>query len=457
MVFSELTFIYIFLPICLILSLCLKNTAAKNAALLVMSLLFYAWGEPVYVLLMIGTSLVCWGLGLMIKKYHSRVSLTISVVVALAPLIFFKYSGFITGIVGIKFGGPSLPIGISFYTFQIISYLVDVYRGETEVQRNPFYFMLYVSLFPQLIAGPIVRYVDVEREIHNRTVTGEGFTQGVCRFLTGLGKKVILADTMGKVFTDILQDPISGDAISELSILGAWGVVLCFTFQIYFDFSGYSDMAIGLGKMLGFNYSENFNYPYIATSIKDFWRRWHISMSTFFRDYIYIPLGGNRQHQLLNMLVVWAATGLWHGAGWNFVCWGLYFFLLLTIEKAVTKKVRLPRIISLPLTFILVMLGWVFFKFENMGQAIQVLGLMSGIGGGSNALAGPLLTAAIPALILCSICATPLPMRIKDRMFEKATESEQTVYRAIYVILMLLVCTALIVSSTYSPFLYYRF
>ncbi len=453
MLFSELTFLYIFLPVCLILNIVFrKYTVAKNAVLLVMSLLFYAWGEPVYVLLMIGTSLLSWWLGLCINRHRTKKVLALSVVLTLAPLIFFKYSGFLVGIVGVKFNGPVMPIGISFYTFQIISYLVDVYRGMAKAQRNPFYLMLYVSLFPQLIAGPIVRYVDVEREINDRQVTGEDFTNGVLRFVTGLGKKVILADTVGGVIASVLANPLS-----ELSTLGAWGVMLCYTFQIYFDFSGYSDMAIGLGKMLGFKYNENFDHPYISASIKEFWRRWHISMSSFFRDYIYIPMGGNRRHQLLNMLVVWAATGLWHGAGWNFILWGLYFFLLLTAEKYLTKKIKVPAPISIPVTFVLVTLGWVLFYFEDMGQALQMFKIMFGGGTGSDLLAGPQLLSVIPTLVICAVGSTPLPVRLKDKVISVIPGWSRVILETAFVIVMLLACTAMIVSGTYSPFLYFRF
>lgn len=503
MVFSELTFLYIFLPVCLILHLSLRNTAAKNIVLLAMSLLFYAWGEPIYVLLMITTSLVCWGLGLVIDRQRAnpavavpvaaglliisvlffifkspatpvyvpvtilvslvcwglgavinkrRPAVALSVAAALLPLIFFKYSGFLAGTVGLNFKGPSLPIGISFYTFQIISYLIDVYRGDTKAQKNPAYFMMYVSLFPQLIAGPIVRYVDVEREIMGRRVNSADFSAGVVRFLTGLGKKVVLADTVGAVVNSVFGRPLN-----EISTLAAWGVMLCYTFQIYFDFSGYSDMAIGLGKMLGFKYNENFNHPYIATSVKDFWRRWHISMSTFFRDYIYIPMGGNRRHQLLNMFVVWAATGMWHGAGWNFILWGLYFFVLLTVEKYLMKKVKLPKVIAIPATFVLVILGWVFFYFEDLGQVFEMFKIMFGRGYGTDLMAGPQLLAILPTLVICAIGATPLPVAVKDKIFKAVPGWAQTALQVIYVAVMLVVCTALTVSGTYSAFLYFRF
>ncbi len=455
MVFSELSFLYIFLPICLIIHLSLKNTAAKNAVLLVMSLLFYAWGEPVWVLLMAAVSMAAWGFGLWIEgSRRPKAAVTVSVLVTLLPLIFFKYRGFIAGNLGFGELWPkiALPIGISFYTFQIVSYLADVYWKKTPAQKNPFYFMLYVSLFPQLIAGPIVRYVDVAAQINRRSVTAEGFSCGVLRFVTGLGKKVILANTAGSVVSGVLSEPMS-----ELGTAGAWGVMLCYAFQIYFDFSGYSDMAIGMGKMLGFDYGENFNYPYTAHSVTDFWRRWHISMSSFFRDYIYIPLGGNRRRQIFNMLVVWAATGLWHGAGWNYVCWGLYFFVLLVIEKYLLKNIKLPKAVGIPVTFVLVLFGWVFFYFENMGQGFEMLKIMFGLGGGSDAIALPQVVAALPVLIVCAVCSTPLLIKLKNKAFALAPPWAITVMESAYVLAMLFVCTSLVVSSTYNPFLYFRF
>ncbi len=477
MVFSEPSFLFIFLSVCLVLNILIKSVPAKNGVLLVMSLLFYAWGEPVYVLLMVGTSLVSWLLGMAVESFavnqkpRRRLVLAAAVVVDLLPLIFFKYSGFIAESIGavfdldISFNGPELPIGISFYTFQIIAYIVDVYRGVTPAQRNPFYLMLYVSLFPQLIAGPIVRYADVAKEIDNRSVTAEGFTEGVCRFVTGLGKKVILADTIGRVFSSVLEQ--SGNVardVAELNAIGAWGIMICYAFQIYFDFSGYSDMAIGLGKMLGFNYNENFNYPYISTSIKEFWRRWHISMSSFFRDYIYIPLGGNRRHQVFNMLVVWAATGLWHGAGWNFVLWGLYFFLLLMLEKYLVAKIpesirsrRSYKAVSLPFTFALVVIGWVLFYFEDMGVGLKMLGRMFGAGNGGNIIAGPVLLSALPVISLCVICATPIPAKIKNALLRRCGPWTETVLRCVYVAVIFLICTALIIGGTYHPFMYFRY
>lgn len=329
---------YLFLPICLLLYFILHGIKARNYLLLVMSLLFYAWGEPKWIILMIVTTLIDYGAGLLVDQYRgqklAKWALAGSVVITLSFLAVFKYLGFFNQNLNQIFGAElptqifNLPIGISFYTFQAITYVVDVYRGKAQVQRSYANLLLYVALFPQLIAGPIVRYTDIAAQLENREMTLPGFSKGITRFVTGLGKKVLLANIAGQVATSL----IGGD-LSKASVLGAWLGIFAYTFQIYFDFSGYSDMAIGLGHMFGFTYVENFNYPYISKSITEFWRRWHISLSTFFRDYVYIPLGGNRRHQLRNMFIVWALTGLWHGASWNFVLWGLYYFVFLHIPS----------------------------------------------------------------------------------------------------------------------------
>ncbi len=457
MLFTEPSFLFAFLPICLLLQLIIKNTAAKNAVLLVMSLLFYAWGEPVYVFLMIATSLICWWLsGRLEASPHKKLMLALTLIAALIPLVFFKYSGMLAELINllpaVSVSAPSvsLPIGISFYTFQIISYAVDVYRGEAKPQKNPFSFMLYISLFPQLIAGPIVRYDEVEKQLSDRKITAPMFSAGVWRFITGLCKKAILANTIGKTAEDILSQ-------SSLGTLGAWGAMLCYAFQIYFDFSGYSDMAIGLGKMLGFTYRENFNYPYISASIKEFWRRWHISMSTFFRDYVYIPLGGNRRRQYLNMFIVWGLTGLWHGAGLNFVLWGLYFFVLLSIEKLLPKRFKLPKLIAVPCTFVLVLFGWVLFYFEDMGSIVSVYKAMLGGGSAADVTSAQLLYTSLPMLLLCAVGSTPLPAKIKAMLARKLPGGLKTAAAAICTAAALLLCTAFIVGGTYNPFLYFKF
>ena len=362
---------YLFLPICLLLYFILHGIKARNYLLLVMSLLFYAWGEPKWIILMIVTTLIDYGAGLLVDQYRgqklAKWALAGSVVITLSFLAVFKYLGFFNQNLNQIFGAElptqifNLPIGISFYTFQAITYVVDVYRGKAQVQRSYANLLLYVALFPQLIAGPIVRYTDIAAQLENREMTLPGFSKGITRFVTGLGKKVLLANIAGQVATSL----IGGD-LSKASVLGAWLGIFAYTFQIYFDFSGYSDMAIGLGHMFGFTYVENFNYPYISKSITEFWRRWHISLSTFFRDYVYIPLGGNRRHQLRNMFIVWALTGLWHGASWNFVLWGLYYFVFLAIEKLFLGKFleKLPVFFTGPASGLV---GQILFQLPDIG------------------------------------------------------------------------------------------
>ncbi len=425
-----------------------------------MSLVFYAWGEPVYVFLMMGVSLISWALTrLMVSRNNSKSMLIVAVIASLIPLLFFKYGQMILDIVNlipyvnIQMPQVALPIGISFYTFQILTYVIDVYRGEADIQKNPLYFMLYISLFPQLIAGPIVRYTEIEKQLRERSMTAPMVCEGIYRFLIGLGKKVLLANVVGKMVTDIFSHPVQ-----DIGTLGAWGAMLCYTFQIYFDFSGYSDMAIGLGKILGFTYNENFNYPYISCSIKEFWRRWHISMNTFFRDYVYIPLGGNRKRQFFNMFVVWALTGLWHGAGYNFVVWGLYFFVLLSLEKVIYKHISIPKIIAMPLTFVLVIIGWVFFYFENFKECLIVLRAMFGLSGNfSDPISANFLYTIIPMLIVCAFCATPLYSMIKDKVSAHLSENAKTCCMAVFTVAMFLACTACVISSSYNPFLYFKF
>ena len=384
---------YLFLPICLLLYFILHGIKARNYLLLVMSLLFYAWGEPKWIILMIVTTLIDYGAGLLVDQYRgqklAKWALAGSVVITLSFLAVFKYLGFFNQNLNQIFGAElptqifNLPIGISFYTFQAITYVVDVYRGKAQVQRSYANLLLYVALFPQLIAGPIVRYTDIAAQLENREMTLPGFSKGITRFVTGLGKKVLLANIAGQIATSL----IGGD-LSKASVLGAWLGIFAYTFQIYFDFSGYSDMAIGLGHMFGFTYVENFNYPYISKSITEFWRRWHISLSTFFRDYVYIPLGGNRRHQLRNMFIVWALTGLWHGASWNFVLWGLYYFVFLAIEKLFLGKFleKLPAVVGHAYALFIIVVGWVFFYFDDVSRLGQMLKLMFGFSGQAGVL-----------------------------------------------------------------------
>ena len=472
MVFSTLVFLYAFFPICLILHIAARSTKMKNYALLVMSLLFYAWGEPVWVFLMVITACVNWFFALMVEaardKRSAKLAMIIAVAVDLLLLGVFKYSGFFVENINmalhlaIPVPQISLPIGISFYTFQILSYIVDVYRGDTKAQKSPANFMLYVSLFPQLIAGPIVRYTDIERQLESRTVTPEGFSRGITKFLIGLAKKVLLANFAGKVAATLL-----GGDMAQMSVLEGWLGMLLYAFQIYFDFSGYSDMAIGLGRMFGFSYPENFNYPYIATSITDFWRRWHISLSSFFRDYVYIPMGGNRKHQIWNMLVVWFLTGMWHGASWNFILWGLYFFVWLVLEKFVLRRVleKVPKLLKWFFTFVLVLVSWVFFYYTDLSQCFGMLKLMFGFAGRPFADPKSMLLLANNGLFLglCAVCCLPVASwfrKATDRMVVKNRGRGRQIAFALCLLFntfLLVLCTAAMVGSTFNPFLYFKF
>ena len=380
MVFSDLFFLFVFIPAFL---LCYRvagwldrgTLAWLNSVLVVFSLIFYAWGEPVYVFLMLGCVLMNWlaGLGIARTERHRKLALTLGLIGNLGILCTFKYLGFLTAQLvglGVPVGVPNiaLPIGISFYTFQSISYLIDVYRQEARVQRRFWDLLLYISMFPQLIAGPIVRYGTIAEEIHDRHATAQDVADGVFRFLIGLGKKVIIANQMGEVADQFLKN-----GIDDLSTAGAWVGIVAFTFQIYFDFSGYSDMAIGMGRCMGFHFNENFNHPYISRSITEFWRRWHMSLGSFFRDYLYIPLGGNRRHQALNILVVWFLTGMWHGASWNFILWGVYFGIIVMVEKYTLLKVqtKIPAVFLHLYAILLFVIGWGIFYFDdfaNMGK-----------------------------------------------------------------------------------------
>jgi alginate O-acetyltransferase complex protein AlgI len=440
---------------------CLKNTV-----LLLSSLFFYGWGEPVYLLLMVSSILLFYGCGIAIGKAKSqqwkKIWLAVSVVVSLTLLGIFKYADFFissvnatTGL-GIPLLRLALPIGISFYTFQCLSYTIDVYRGSAAVQMNPISFGAYVSLFPQLIAGPIVRYVDVMRELENRTHTWEKIALGLRRFLIGLAKKIIIADNFALLMKLFRQS-------GEQSVLFYWMYAIAFTLNIYFDFSGYSDMAIGLGKIFGFHFIENFNYPYISRSIQEFWRRWHMSLGSWFRDYVYIPLGGNRVSRgrwIFNTLVVWMLTGLWHGAAWNFVLWGLLYAALLLFEKFVPAIHKLPRVLSHIYVLLMVMLGFVLFNAESLGQAIGDIGGLFGFAG------VPLVTTETlyylrsygVLFVMGFIGATPI---IRDTA-KKLAESPKTAkivafLEPAFLLVLLLVCTAYLVDGSFSPFLYFRF
>ncbi|MTI96233.1 MAG: MBOAT family protein [Firmicutes bacterium] len=468
MVFSSLLFLFYFLPAALFLYY-LAPRPWRNLILFVLSLFFYAWGEPVYIVLMIFSAIVDYSHGLLIDRFRHRAKYVVasSVLVNLGLLGFFKYADFLVAnlnlLVGIELASLDLPlpIGISFYTFQTMSYTIDVYRKQAPVQRSFIAFAAYISMFPQLIAGPIVRYRDIAAQLTGRRESIDRFAQGVKRFVVGLGKKVLLANNIGLLWSEIQQI-----APGELPVLTAWLGIVAFGFQIYFDFSGYSDMAIGLGNMFGFKFLENFNYPYISRSVTEFWRRWHISLGAWFRDYLYIPLGGNRSSRLglfRNLFVVWLLTGLWHGASWNFMFWGLYFGALISIEKLFFARLlaRLPRGFQHGYLLLAVFLGWVLFVFEDFAGGLEYLQVMFGLSGNAlwdtrflyYALSNGLL---LTALVLGS---TPLPNKLWERLESWLARKElgQAVVVAAIYFLILIASTAYLVDATYNPFLYFRF
>lgn len=462
MIFSSLLFLCIFLPIVLVLYYASKNMVYKNTVLVVSSLIFYAWGEPVWILALLFSAGIDYIHGLIINKYfgkwQAKAALVSSLVLNLGILMTFKYLGFFCGNINAIFKTNlptnvfSLPLGISFYTFQTLSYTIDMYRGEIKVQRSFLKFMTYVSMFPQLVAGPIVRYIDIEKQIDDRHVTKENFAKGTVRFAQGLFKKVIFANSAGKVATMMLDGNLS-----ELSALGAWIGIIMYTFQIYFDFSGYSDMAIGLGKFFGFDFLENFNYPYMSKNVTEFWRRWHISLSTFFRDYVYIPLGGNRHDQIRNIIVVWALTGFWHGASWNFILWGLFYGLLLIVEKKCFngKLLKLPTPVGVIYSMIVVVFGWSLFYFTDMSRLGAFLkAAFGGNGMFSDATAMSVLWSNIFLIAILAIASTDI-IKIGYKKLEKTKAA--TVAVPIAVMVSMLVCFTMLVGQTYNPFLYFRF
>lgn len=467
MVFSSLTFLMLFLPTVLLIYFAVPRQG-KNAVLFIFSLLFYAWGEPIYVGLMIFSTVLDYTCGWLVEKYRGtskqKIGLLISVFTNLSLLFFFKYTDFFIGTINTVFGTDiamlnlPLPIGISFYTFQTMSYTIDVYRGDAKVQKNILSFGAYVSLFPQLIAGPIVRYQDVADQLNERTHSFDRFGDGVKRFVTGLGKKVLLANNIG-----LLWDAISKTKAENLTTLAAWLGIIAFAFQIYFDFSGYSDMAIGLGKMFSFEFLENFNYPYTSKSVTEFWRRWHISLGTWFRDYIYIPLGGNRKGlpiQIRNIAIVWLLTGFWHGASWNYVLWGVFYGLLLMAEKLFLLKwlKKAPAFVGHIYTMFAVLFGWVLFAFEDLGKGVAFLKAMFGGGAGfiSNGTLYQILS-YLPLLIVCLVAATPLAKKIYGKLSLKAGEGVLLTVDSVLIVGIMLLSIAYLISGSYNPFLYFRF
>ena len=439
----------------------------RNLTLLVASLVFYAWGEPSYVFLMAAQCISAWGFGLLIDKFRgkktSKAFMLVSALISLSGLIFFKYTNFFISNINsltnsnIPLISLLMPIGISFYTFQILSYTFDLHRGTTEVQRNPLYFSTYVTLFPQLIAGPIVRYVDVARDLHKREHSLPRFALGARRFIIGLGKKMLLANMFGELVAISKQS-------GEQSVLFAWLYVAAFALQVYFDFSGYSDMAIGLGHIFGFKFLENFNYPYIADSITNFWRRWHMSLSSWFRDYVYIPLGGNRVPALrflLNIMIVWMLTGFWHGADWNFILWGGFFGIILLIEKFFLAKAldKMPRPLRHVYVMVIVFISWAFFDASGFNEAFAVIGRMFGVGTGASGLAGNealyyLRSYAVP-FIIGAVGATPLLKKLADKMGAKPVL--MSILEPMVLAILLIAATAKMVDGSFNPFIYFRF
>lgn len=454
MLFSSIEFIFVFLPVFLTFYFFTPNKQ-RNSVLLVFSLIFYAWGEPRFLALMAFTVVLDWLLGILIERKPKKAKPFLALAVGSNLLILgvFKYLSPTLNFFGVSFVSLALPVGISFYTFQCLSYVIDVYRGET-AQKSLVAFGTYITMFPQLIAGPIVRYCDISSELTCRKSDTVGITQGILRFTAGLFKKLIFANGAGALWTYFSALPSD-----RLSTLGAWFGIIFFSLQIYFDFSGYSDMAIGLGRILGFSFPENFNYPYTAKSIRDFWHRWHISLSAWFREYLYIPLGGNRKGEvrtLFNMLAVWLFTGLWHGAGFNFLMWGGYYFILLACERLFAKKIpkRIPSLIKHAYSLFLILIGWVFFALPSVGEIAAYLGKMFSFSAPyGNELYHVIRN--IPFLAVMLLASTPYP----KSAFYKLTKGRKGLSFAVSVssIFAFTVCVANLVGSSYNPFLYFRF
>lgn len=469
MLFSSITFLFLFLPVVLAVYY-LVPWKVKNIALLIASLFFYAWGEPVYVVLMVLSILLNYFCARDIKENENepvkaKFNVVFAVAVNLFILGFFKYYGFLLDTINAVFSTEiayrelPLPMGISFYTFQAISYIVDIYRGKAQPQKNILYFALYISMFPQLIAGPIVRYEDIEAQLKHRRLSLQRLGQGAMYFIIGLAKKTVIANSVGAVFEQISEMPAG-----SLSVLTAWLGAFSYAFQIYFDFSGYSDMAVGLGKMFGFEFKKNFDYPYISKSVTEFWRRWHISLSTWFREYVYIPLGGNRcsvSRNIFNLMVVWVLTGMWHGAAWNFIAWGVYYGVILVMEKYVwgASLDMLPNPMRHIYTGIMVLVGWVLFFSPSLGYALRYLGAMIGGGTGIVDNQGAFLLFGHWLLYLLAVLgSSSLGMRLVNAVPRMARSARAqaavsvVIYMGIFVI-----SVAFLVTDTFNPFLYFRF
>lgn len=465
MVFSSIVFLFVFLPVVLALYYVVPAIRWKNVILLAASIIFYAWGEPVYIVLMLLSILFNFVMGLELERLREnsrrkKLNLIFTVIVNLCILGFFKYYGFLLGSINsafhlhIPYRELALPVGISFYTFQTLSYILDLYRGDIKVQKNLLDFALYITMFPQLIAGPIVRYVDIQEQLESRVISWHKAGVGAEYFIKGLAKKVLLANTAGAVYTSI-----QGLGGEYQTVVTSWIGILFYTMQIYFDFSGYSDMAIGLGKMMGFQFCKNFDYPYTSRSVTEFWRRWHISLGTWFREYVYIPLGGNRvsvAKHIRNILVVWALTGLWHGAAWNFVLWGLYYGVFLLLEKYLWGRYleRLPGWVGNLYTMFFVIIGWVFFSNTDLGAGLAYLGSLFGVGvaGFANATTLFYLKSSLLLLVICIVCSRPWAYR-----WYKRVAGQRPVAAAVINAALLLLSIAFLVYDSYNPFLYFRF
>ncbi|MDE7219198.1 MAG: MBOAT family protein [Oscillospiraceae bacterium] len=461
MIFSSLPFLFFYLMAVLAIYK-LSPLKLRNLILLLASLFFYGWGEPVYILIMLLSIVVDYVHGMLVERWReddqkARRAVASSVIFNLAILVFFKYWDFLAGnfnaLTGLSLPvlGLPLPIGISFYTFQTMSYTIDVYRRDAPVQKNPVTFGAYVTLFPQLIAGPIVRYRSVADQLESRREDLEKFVSGIQRFTVGAAKKVLLANAVGQLWDQSL-------AAQELTFAGAWLGLIAYAFQIYFDFSGYSDMAIGLGRMFGFDFLENFSYPYISKSVVEFWKRWHISLTTWFREYVYFPLGGNRVSKgkwIRNILIVWLLTGIWHGAGWNFLLWGLYYGVWMLAERLFLGKQleKLPGAVRHIYTMVIVLIGWALFAVEDMGRLSAYFVSLSGGEGWFSPVDGYRLRTYLPTLAILTIGSTPLAKKLWDRLGDRA----RSVLAPVLVLAALILCTASLVDAGYNPFLYFRF
>ncbi|MCM1054984.1 MAG: MBOAT family protein [Bacteroides sp.] len=473
MVFSDLFFLYAFLPACLLLYFCVRNIHWKNSVLILFSLIFYAWGEPFWIILLLGSVIVNYFCGLLIDRFrntpYSKIGVIISLITSLGALAVFKYTDFIAenlnAILPFDIPAPhiGLPIGISFYTFQIISYILDAYWGKVKVQRSPLKFLMYVSLFPQLVAGPIVRYGVIEKEIDERSSSAADISEGVTRFIAGLGKKVIIANNISSIVITLFGDASKGYTdISSVSVAGVWYGVVLLSLWYYFDFSGYSDMAIGLGRIFGFHFNENFNYPFISKNITEFWQRWHISLGSFFRDYLlYVPLFGKRR-QYLSLFLVWFCTGLWHGASWNYIIWGLYFGLFIFIERRIGNKrmKKMPKYLAHIYSLLIIVIGFGIFHFEDLSVLGDFFGSLVGLNG------NPLIDITVKTLFMNNIflfaaalvLSVPWLPRLKTFIMKSSSGlAVSGMAQTVFNIAILAVSSIMLVNNTNNPFLYFRF